>query len=102
MEMSSVQRSGWCAHNLTLEEASWGHRSSKHSKLNHPKISWKGSRARHKQPRRFLHSTADSILTPMVCELSWAGLLLTDKMNLHGEMNAEDSHGYNDHEVVEK
>lgn len=56
----------------------------------------------HKQPRRFLERVEDNILTQTVDELTRTAVLLTDKVDLDGVVNAEGSHCCNDNEMVEK
>ena len=58
-----------------------------------------GSKAGHKQLRRFLEDIEDGILTQRVNELTRTGVLLTEKRELLGGRNAVDSHICNDQEM---
>jgi len=71
-------------------------------KFNHPTVCWEGSRAWHKQPRRFLEVVEGNIWTQTLDELTRAGLLLTEKVDVAGDGKDEGSHGFDDHELVEK
>lgn len=55
----------------------------------------------HKKPRRFLEGVED-VLRQTVNELTRATLLLIDKVDLHGVVNAEGSHCCNDYEMEEE
>ena len=78
------------------------HSDDSHGELKHPTVCWEGSRAGHKQARRFLQGVEDSVLTETLNELSRAGLFLTDRVGLPGDGKEEGSHGCYHHEMVEK
>ncbi|XP_065502045.1 SUN domain-containing protein 3-like [Caloenas nicobarica] len=73
-----------------------------HGKLDDLLVCCEGSRAGHKQPRRFLQGVEDSILRRTLDELTRAGLSLTDKVDQAEDLKDDSSHGCSGQAMVEK
>ena len=88
-----------------MEEASCSQALVLLGNFNHSNISWKGSRAGHRQSRRSLECIDGNCLTQVIKKLmrgdALLNLILTNKEELVGDVEAGGGLGCSGHEMME-